>query len=85
MCTMACESRRKKIDMMFLTIAFDVIGEKNEEDVLFHGVTAVVFLIGANVEKWVNIQWNENVSQQQNYANKTEIRFFALFMMRWGR
>ncbi len=37
--------------MMFLTIAFDVIGEKNEGDVLFHGVTAVVFLIGANVEK----------------------------------
>lgn len=71
--------------MMFLTIAFDIIGEKNKGDVLFHGVTAVVFLIGTNVEKWVNIQWNENVSQQQNYANKTEIRFFALFMMRRGR
>ena len=71
--------------MMFLTIAFDIIGEKNEGDVLFHGVTAVVFLIGTNVEKWVNIQWNENVSQQPNYASKIEIRFFASFMMRMDR
>lgn len=53
---MACESRREKLDMMFLTIAFDAIGEKNEKNVLFHGVMAVVFLIGANVKKWVNIQ-----------------------------
>lgn len=29
MCTVACE-RRQQLDMMFLTIAFDVIGKKNE-------------------------------------------------------
>lgn len=70
---------------MFLTIAFDVVGEKNEGDVLFHGVAVMVFLIGANVEKWVNIQWNEKESQQPNYANKTGIRYFALFMMQKDR
>ena len=37
------------------------------------------------VEKWVNIQWNEKESQQPNYANKTGIRYFALFMTQKDR
>lgn len=50
MCTVAYE-RRRQLDMMFLTIAFDVIGKKNEGDFLLHGVQVMVFLFGAECGK----------------------------------
>ena len=78
-------STDSKLDMIFLTIASDVIAKRMKKMFFFHGVMVMVFLFGANVEKWVNIQWNENVSQQPNYASKTEIRFFASYMMQMDR
>ena len=61
-------SADSQFDMIFLTIASDVIAKRMKKMFFFHGVMVMVFLFGANVEKWVNIQ------MERKRISTTELR-----------
>ena len=65
-------SADSQLDMIFLTIASDVIAKRMKKMFFFHGVMVMVFLFGANVEKWVNIQCTTAAYESTNGDTKPQ-------------